>query len=145
LKKVSNLNLDGLALLVSASLEHEGALAAATLDLVGGNALLDAESSGSGKITAVHLVGIESLLLDVADGGSGLVVLLAISSLDGSTALDINGVAVGNTRVLVGVDVQQVASLGRELNTTGTVGSLSLVEEAVVVSNQVPHKSVRHF
>mgnify|MGYP003385420226 FL=1 len=145
MEKVSNLDLDGLALLVSAGLQKQSTLGTTTPLLLHASALLQAESGSGGKITTVDLIGVESLLLNVADGSSGLLVLLSISSLNGGANLDINGAAIGNTRVLVGVDIQQVTGLARELNATSTVGSLSLVEETVVISDKVPHKSVRHF
>lgn len=61
------------------------------------------------------------------------------------TGANVHGGSASNSGVLVGVDIQHVSGLSGELNSTGTVCSASLHKEGVVVLNNLPDQSGRHF
>jgi len=80
-----------------------------------------------------------------ANGGGGLGGLVQVlASLGGSSdrlaTSDVNGVVVCHSRILEGVDVQQVPSFSGELHRPITSGIASLHKEGVVVSDKVPNK-----
>ena len=107
-------------------------------------------SSGSDRLLAVS-----GVLGEGGDGGSlGRVVgLLGVllgqnntsSLLVISGKFKVNGLAVGKAGVLEGVDIQKVSSFTGKLNRSRAGSSASLVQKAVIVSNKVPNKCVRHF
>lgn len=57
---------------------------------------------------------------------------------------NIHGVVVSKARVFEGVSVEQVSRLGRELNSARSGGSSALHKEGVVISDNVPNKSLGH-